>query len=78
VGRARLWLVPLVALALTVSVGAQSGSSLRQIGQLRLAILGLSAAPDPAAPVVPRNTPSGVRVVVHGGGGDLDAADVAL
>ncbi len=62
--RARLWLVPLVALALTASVGAQSGSSLRQIGQLRLAILGLSAVPDPASPVVPRNTPSGVRVVV--------------
>jgi hypothetical protein len=53
-----------------------TGQSLRKIGELQLSIVGVSASIEPAAPVVPRNTPAGVRVVIRSAGGEVSTADV--
>lgn len=43
---------------------------------MELSLLGLSAAPDPVNPAVPKNTPTALRVAVRSGVGDLALADV--
>src|SRR5271157_690232 len=65
----------LAILVLTsLSVAAQNG--LRQIGQFRLPIVGISAKVDQANPVVPKNVASGVHVTVTSGTTTLTAAQV--
>ena len=56
---------------------ASAQAPLRKIGELDLRILGVSAACEPASPVVPKNTASAVRIVVRSGGTELSSADVA-
>ena len=46
----------------------------RKIGSMKLLYAGLSATVDPPSPVVPKNTPAGVRIVVTAGGEELSAA----
>ena len=58
------------------AVPAEAQAPRRKIGELRLSLLGISAGVDPANPVVPKNTPAGVRVVVRAGTGELSLADV--
>src|SRR5215475_29823 len=50
---------------------------LRKIGEMEVALVGVHATLDPVNPVVPKNTASGVRVVVQAGDHELAAADVA-
>ena len=65
----------LLALA-PASVSAQA--PLRKIGELELAIRGLSATVEPETPVVPRNVASAVRVVVRAGALELTAAEALV
>ena len=52
---------------LAVSAVAHAQAPLRKIGELELSVLGLSAAPSPLNATVPKNTASGIRVVVTAG-----------
>lgn len=65
----------LVALALC-PVAADAQAPLRKIGEMELQLAGLAAGLDPVNPVVPKNTPAGVQVVVRAGGRQLTAAEV--
>src|SRR5688572_13972963 len=69
--------VPLVALLLAFAPTAEAQAPYRKIGELELSLLGISAVPDPANPVVPKNTASAVNVVVRAGATDLDTDGVA-
>src|SRR5512138_3516412 len=62
---------------LVVSTGAASAAPRYRIGELELAVLGVSATVDPLEPVVPKNTAAAVRIVVKSGDSELSAADVA-
>ncbi len=67
-------------LALLLAVlpsAARAQTPLRKIGEMEVALVGLHATVDPINPVVPKNTPSGVRVVVKAGAQELSAADLA-
>lgn len=57
--------------------GQASSQPLRKIGELRLALVGLTATVDPGRPSVPKNIASGVRIRVQGGGQVLAPATVA-
>jgi len=54
---------------LAVSAIARAQAPLRKIGELELSVLGLTATPSPLNATVPKNTASGIRVVVNGGAG---------
>lgn len=74
----RLWLLlSLLALGCQLAA-AQSPSStpLRKIGEMEVSMVSVSAAAEPSNLVVPKNTASGVRVVVRSGGERLSAAEV--
>ena len=76
-GACRLALIALVStLALLPALPPAQANTLRTITTLELKLLGVSAALDPGNPVVPKNTPAGVRVVVSAGGDDLSRAKV--
>jgi hypothetical protein len=47
----------------------------RKIGSMKLVYAGLSAEIEPSNPVVPKNTPTGVRVVVRAGGDELSEVE---
>jgi hypothetical protein len=63
-----------LVLAAWTGVSAQAP---RKIADMRLAIVGVTADVEPANPVVPRNTPAGVRVIVRSAAGDVSSSDVA-
>jgi hypothetical protein len=65
-----------VACAWDLPLSAQQGTPLRKIGELELAIRGLTAAVEPRL-TVPKHVPSGVRVDVRAGAATLAAADAA-
>jgi hypothetical protein len=67
----------MLAVALAGAVPGFAQTPTRKLGQLRLSVVGVSATLDPGSPVVPKNTASGVRVVVRSGDVELSAADVA-
>ena len=71
----------IVAAAVFLNVlGAASATAqapLRKIGEMEVALVGLRATVDPAAPVVPKHTASGVRIVVQAGARELSAGEVA-
>ncbi|MBX7183681.1 MAG: carboxypeptidase regulatory-like domain-containing protein, partial [Vicinamibacteria bacterium] len=48
----------------------------RKIGEMELRLSGMSASIENAEPVVPKNTPGGVRILVRAGGVDLSLADL--
>jgi PA14 domain-containing protein/chitobiase/beta-hexosaminidase-like protein/Big-like domain-containing protein/carboxypeptidase family protein len=60
-----------------VPSAARAQAPLRKIGEMELALVGLHATVDPLNPTVPKNTASGVRVVVMAGDRELSAAEVA-
>ncbi len=49
----------------------------RKIGEMELRLSGLSATVENSEPVVPKNTPGGIRVLVRAGGVDLSIADLS-
>jgi len=53
------------------------GASNSGIASFDVPILGLTATPDPASPVVPKNTESGVRIVLNAGDRALTLAEAA-
>lgn len=53
-----------------------SPTPLRKIGEMEVSIVGVSATVEPLNPVVPKNTASGVRVVVRSGNERLSVAEV--
>ena len=55
---------------------AAAQAPLRKIGEMELQLAGLAAVLDPVNPVVPKNTPAGVQVIVRAGGRQLTAAEV--
>ena len=66
----------LAAMVLLTAHDAWAQAPFRKIGEMELAVRGISATLEPAAPVVPRNIPSGVRVVVRAGGDELSVDEV--
>jgi hypothetical protein len=50
--------------------------TLRKIGELKLPVQSISATVSPANPTIPKNTASGVRIVVSTPSGTLSSADV--
>ncbi|HKY21469.1 MAG TPA: carboxypeptidase regulatory-like domain-containing protein, partial [Vicinamibacterales bacterium] len=68
----------LLSLALSISAGhlTYAQTPFRKIGEMELAVVGMSATPDPAVPVLPKNTPSGVRIAIRSGLGSISSADV--
>jgi hypothetical protein len=63
-----------VSVALSASARAQP-TVYRKIGEMELRLLGVSATVDPLHPVVPKNIPSAVRIVVRAGGVELALVD---
>jgi hypothetical protein len=55
---------------------AYSGSKLPRLASFDISLLGLSATVDPLEPTVPKNTDSGVRIVVRAGDQPLSLTDV--
>lgn len=51
-------------------------TSQRKIGELELAVGGLTAGVSPAEPVIPKNISSGIRIVVTARGNEMSAEDV--
>jgi Carboxypeptidase regulatory-like domain len=47
----------------------------RKIGEMELKLLGVNATVDPLHPVIPKNIPAAVRIVVKAGGAELPLAD---
>jgi hypothetical protein len=54
-----------------------AGAAVRKIGEMDLYLRGITAAVDPLAPVVPKNTPTGVRIVVRSGDSVLSVDEVS-
>ena len=69
-----LSLVALASGLLPAKAAAQA--PLRKIGEMELQLAGLAAVLDPVNPVVPKNTPAGVQVIVRAGGRQLTASEV--
>jgi len=61
-------------LALCVPALAQS-TPYRKIGEMELRLFGVTATLDPVHPVVPKNIPSAVRILVRAAGAELPLAD---
>lgn len=57
--------------------GALQAALQQVLGSFDIPLLGLTANPEPLEPVVPKNTESGVRIVVHSGDRALTAAEAA-
>ena len=65
-------------LALSWLLSAQPAQAqFRKIGEMELRLSGLSATVENAEPVVPKNTPGGIRILVRAGGVDLSIADLS-
>lgn len=52
-------------------------TSQRKIGELELAVGGLTAGVSPAEPVIPKNISSGIRINVTAGGNEMSAEEVS-
>jgi hypothetical protein len=61
---------------LAVSAVARAQAPLRKIGELELSLLGLTASPSPLNATVPKNTASGIRVIVTAGASPVSTADL--
>jgi len=57
--------------------GSPAQAQYRKIGEMELRLSGLSASVENAEPVVPKNTPGGIRILVRAGGTDLSLTDLA-
>jgi hypothetical protein len=67
----------LAAGATLVAAAAWAQAAPDKIGELRLSLVGVSAGVEPAAPVVPKNLASAVRIVVRAGASELSPLEVA-
>ena len=76
------WALPFEAAAAALFLllsslpGAEAQAPFRKIGELELSLLGIGASIQPESPVIPKNIPSGVRIVVRSGGVELPASAV--
>ena len=66
-----------VGLFFAAASHGQAQTVSHRLGQIELSVLGISATIDPLAPVVPKHTASGVRIVVRGGTNELSPAVIA-
>ncbi len=79
----RVWRRSVVAVGLFsflvsgLAATSVSAAQLRSLGEIEVALYGLTAGVDPANPIVPKQTASGVRIVVKAGGKVLSASQVA-
>jgi alpha-tubulin suppressor-like RCC1 family protein len=64
-------LPPLAFLLFVSAVAAPHAQQLRKIGEMELALVGLSATVDGARPAIPKNVASGVKILIKGGGATL-------
>ncbi len=58
------------------SAPASAAEPLRSLGEIEVSLYGLSAGVAPASPIVPKQTASGIRIVVTAGGRPLAASEV--
>jgi Carboxypeptidase regulatory-like domain len=65
----------LVGLLATASSPVLAQAPLRQIAEMKLSVLGISATVDPLNPTVPKNIEAGVRIVLNVGGAPASPAD---
>ena len=68
-------LLAVVCLTLGASPPTRTDRLARRIGSMKLLFSGVAATVDPLNPVVPKNTPDAVRIVVTAGGNPLSAAE---
>ncbi len=68
---------PLAALVVLTGAIASAGPASRSLTELQVSVYGLSAGVDPASPIVPKQTASGIRVVVKAGAKTLSASELA-
>jgi len=66
-----------IALLAASAVAASAAPVSRSLTELQVAVYGLSAGVEPASPIVPKQTASGLRIVVKAGARTLSAAEVA-
>ena len=64
-----------VCLTLGSTAPTRTDRLARQIGSMKLLFSGVAATVEPLSPVVPKNTPDAVRIVVTAGGNTLSPAD---
>ena len=62
--------LPLVLLVVCAAASLQAQQP-RKIGEMELALVGLSASVDGARPAIPKNVASGVKILISGGGSTL-------
>jgi hypothetical protein len=70
----------LAVFCLLAWAGASASSAApaaRSLTELQVSLYGLSAGVEPASPIVPKQTASGLRIVVKAGGKTLSAGEVA-
>src|SRR6185295_11068077 len=67
----------IAAVVLGSSVPAPAATVARSLTELQVALYGLSAGVEPARPIVPKQTASGIRIVVKAAGKTLSSAEVA-
>jgi hypothetical protein len=70
-------LATVAVIALAASVPARAATAARSLTELQVALYGLGVGVEPSQPIVPKQTASGIRVVVKAGGKTLSAAEVA-
>ncbi len=64
-------------LALAIATTPLARADVRSLGEIEVALYGLTATADPAHPIVPKQTASGIRVLVKAGGRTLSSSEVA-
>ena len=75
--RVAVTLVAVLSLSFAAISEAGAEPAPRSLGEIEVALLGLTAGVDPAEPVVPKETASGVRILVTAGGQALSSTEVA-
>ncbi|MBN2370855.1 MAG: Ig-like domain-containing protein, partial [Vicinamibacteria bacterium] len=58
-------------------IAPQAQAAMRSLGEIEIPLYGLEAGVDPANPIVPKQTASGLRIVVRAGGEALSSSEVA-
>lgn len=70
--------LPLLVVSIIVCAAVRPyAQQLRKIGEMELALVGLSATVDGARPAIPKNVASGVKILINGGGSTLTPANAA-
>ncbi len=70
-------ILPLALVLILGALAAPEAQSLRKIGEMELALVGLSATVDGARPAIPKNVASGLRILIRAGGTPVTPGAVA-